>query len=42
MPSTRVKKATKAAPKAKAQKWVYLFAGGKAEGSAKMRALLGG
>ncbi len=27
---------------AKAQKWVYLFANGKAEGSAKMRALLGG
>ena len=42
MPSTRAKKATKAAPKAKAQKWVYLFAGGKAEGNANMRALLGG
>jgi len=42
MPPTRTKKATKAAPKARAQKWVYLFAGGKAEGSAKMRALLGG
>jgi pyruvate,orthophosphate dikinase len=42
MPSTRAKKATKVAPKAKAQRWVYLFAGGKAEGNAKMRALLGG
>ena len=42
MTSTRAKKAPKAAPKAKAQKWVYLFAGGKAEGNAKMRALLGG
>ena len=42
MPSTRAKKATKVAPKAKAQRWVYLFVGGKAEGNAKMRALLGG
>jgi len=42
MPSTRAKKATKAAPKARPQKWVYLFAGGKAEGNANMRALLGG
>src|SRR5438105_6314110 len=42
MPSTRAKKATKAAPKTRAQKWVYLFAGGKAEGNANMRALLGG
>jgi len=42
MPSTRTKKTTKAAPKARAQKWVYLFAGGKAEGNANMRALLGG
>jgi pyruvate,orthophosphate dikinase len=42
MPSARAKKATKVAPKAKAQRWVYLFAGGKAEGNAKMRALLGG
>src|SRR3979490_1613388 len=42
MPSTRAKKATKAAPKARAQKWVYLFAGGRAEGNAKMRDLLGG
>jgi pyruvate, orthophosphate dikinase len=42
MPATRAKKATKAAPKATAQKWVYLFAGGKAEGNASMRALLGG
>ncbi|MGE5715715.1 MAG: pyruvate, phosphate dikinase [Acidobacteriota bacterium] len=32
----------KAVPKAKARKWVYLFADGKAEGNAKMRALLGG
>jgi pyruvate,orthophosphate dikinase len=42
MPSTRAKKATKAVPKAKSQKWVYLFVGGKAEGNANMRALLGG
>jgi pyruvate,orthophosphate dikinase len=42
MASTRAKKAAKAAPKAKAQRWVYLFADGKAEGNAKMRALLGG
>src|SRR5438094_4470733 len=42
MPSTRAKKATKAAPKTRAQKWVYLFAGGKAEGNANMRPLLGG
>ncbi len=42
MPATRAKKATTAAPTARAQKWVYLFAGGKAEGNAKMRALLGG
>src|SRR5438477_3678338 len=42
MPSTRAKKATKAAPKARAQKWVYLFADGKAQGNANMRALLGG
>ena len=42
MPSTRAKKATRAAPKAKARRWVYLFADGKAEGNAKMRALLGG
>src|SRR5438132_9306778 len=42
MPSTRAKKVTKAAPKARAQKWVYLFADGKAEGNADMRALLGG
>src|SRR2546429_861318 len=39
MPAKRPKKAT---PKARAQKWVYLFAGGKAEGNANMRALLGG
>jgi pyruvate, orthophosphate dikinase len=42
MPSKRVKKATRAVPKAKAQRWVYMFADGKAEGNAKMRALLGG
>src|SRR5207237_6612015 len=42
MPSTRARKKTKAAPKSRAQKWVYLFAGGKAEGNANMRALLGG
>src|ERR1700694_3056458 len=42
MPATRARKAIRAAPKARAQKWVYLFAGGKAEGNAKMRALLGG
>ncbi|HLZ47570.1 MAG TPA: pyruvate, phosphate dikinase, partial [Candidatus Limnocylindria bacterium] len=42
MPATRAKKTTKATPKARAQKWVYLFAGGKAEGNANMRALLGG
>ena len=42
MPSTRAKKATKAAPKTRAQKWVYLFADGKAEGNANMRGLLGG
>ncbi len=42
MSSKRAKKATGASPKAKAQKWVYLFADGKAEGNAKMRALLGG
>src|SRR6266513_1939064 len=39
MPAKRAKKAT---PKARAQKWVYLFAGGKAEGNANMRSLLGG
>jgi len=42
MPATRAKKKVNAAPKARSQKWVYLFAGGKAEGNAKMRALLGG
>src|SRR5205823_13886614 len=42
MPSTRAKKATKAAPKTRAQRWVSIFAGGKAEGNANMRALLGG
>ena len=41
MATTRAKKPAKA-PKAKAQKWVYLFAGGKAEGNATMRGLLGG
>jgi hypothetical protein len=42
MQSTRAKRGAKAAPKGKAQRWVYLFAGGKAEGNAKMRALLAG
>src|SRR5438876_12071210 len=42
MPATRAKKKVKAPAKARSQKWVYLFAGGKAEGSANMRALLGG
>ncbi|HVR88719.1 MAG TPA: pyruvate, phosphate dikinase [Candidatus Limnocylindria bacterium] len=43
MPATRAKTATKTRPTAvKARKWVYLFADGKAEGNAKMRALLGG
>jgi pyruvate,orthophosphate dikinase len=42
MASKRVKKVARAVPKAKAAKWVYLFADGKAEGNAKMRALLGG
>jgi pyruvate,orthophosphate dikinase len=42
MPSMRGKKAIKTAPKTRARKWVYLFAGGRAEGNAKMRALLGG
>src|SRR5438552_1238453 len=37
---TRPTAARRAAPKA--QKWVYLFASGKAEGSARMRDLLGG
>jgi len=37
---TRPTAARRAAPKA--QKWVYLFASGKAEGNAKMRELLGG
>jgi pyruvate,orthophosphate dikinase len=43
MPATRAKKAT-AVQKAsvKTQKWVYLFADGKAQGNASMRALLGG
>ena len=42
MAVARAKKVTKTAPRARSQKWVYLFAGGKAEGNAKMRALLGG
>ena len=45
MAVARAKKTTRPAPKAKAKrsgKWVYLFAGGKAEGNATMRALLGG
>ena len=37
---TRPATSRRAAPKA--QKWVYLFANGKAEGNAKMRELLGG
>jgi pyruvate,orthophosphate dikinase len=41
MRATRKKK-SKAVRKARAQKWVYVFAGGKAEGNANMRALLGG
>src|SRR5919201_769222 len=40
MPARR-KTATRRSPSAK-KKWVYLFSGGKAEGSAEMRALLGG
>ena len=40
MPARR--RATRKKTTAKAKKWVYLFAGGKAEGSAKMRSLLGG
>src|SRR5512143_1263949 len=42
MAAKRARKVAKAVPKAKARKWVYLFADGKAEGNAKMRALLGG
>ena len=45
MPATQAKRTTGGAPKSRksrSNKWVYLFAGGKAEGSAKMRALLGG
>src|SRR4029077_14508338 len=42
MPVKRAKKAKKADPKVRAQKWVYVFAAGKAEGNANMRALLGG
>src|SRR3990170_1845374 len=40
-PSSR-RPATKARASAKTRKWVYTFMGGKAEGNAKMRALLGG
>ena len=40
MPARR--RATAKKSSAKARKWVYLFVDGKAEGSAKMRALLGG
>ena len=40
MPARR--RATRKKTTAKAKKWVYLFASGKAEGSAKMRTLLGG
>ena len=43
MAVARAKKTSKTpAPKGRATKWVYLFADGKAEGSAKMRTLLGG
>ena len=43
MAVARAKKTKKApAPKGRGAKWVYLFAGGKAEGNAKMRTLLGG
>src|SRR5438034_3130046 len=41
MPARRKTAARKGSP-AKKKKWVYLFAGGKAEGNAGMRALLGG
>src|SRR5260221_635236 len=41
MAVARAKKVTKKAP-VRAQKWVYRFAEGKAEGNATMRALLGG
>src|SRR5213594_2749918 len=40
MPARR--SATRKKTTAKAKKWVYLFVDGKAEGSAKMRSLLGG
>ena len=40
MPARR--SATKKKTSAKPKKWVYLFVDGKAEGSAQMRALLGG
>ena len=40
MPARR--RATRKKTTAKAKKWVYLFVDGKAEGSAKMRSLLGG
>ena len=43
MAVARAKKTPKTpAPKGRGTKWVYLFADGKAEGSAKMRTLLGG
>ena len=41
MPARRKTAARKGSP-AKKKKWVYLFAGGKAEGNAGMRAVLGG
>ncbi len=41
MPTRRARKPARA-PGARRTKWVYLFAGGKADGNAKMRALLGG
>src|SRR5712692_4123475 len=40
MPARRTRKTTRKTTRAK--KWVYLFVGGKAEGNAQMRSLLGG
>src|ERR1700693_3432393 len=42
MPSRRAKKGARAAPEVQTRKWVFVFARGKSEGNAKMRALLGG
>src|SRR3990167_5915463 len=41
-PPVRARRGSVARPVTKTTKWVYLFMDGKAEGSAKMRALLGG